>query len=115
MSPFSKSQKRRAENEVIFKQRNEEVVHLAKQVLDQASRINLTLNFYCECSDENCRTEIPISLEEFDHLHNNERQFLVQAGHEQTDIETVTKRRGYYVVEKFHNPPATDGKLNKTS
>jgi hypothetical protein len=114
MRANNRSQERRAENEVAFKQRNEKVKDLAKALLDRDSQENLTLNFYCECSDETCKDEIAIPLEEFEHMRENHRQFLVKAGHEQADIETIAKRREYFVVEKFNMPPPTDGKLNRT-
>jgi hypothetical protein len=114
MTSRSKSQQRRAENEVVFKQINERVMYLAKRVLDTDSQTNLSLNFYCECADEVCHDDIPIPLDEYEHLRSNNRQFLVKAGHEQPDIEKVTSHQGYFIVEKFFTPPPTDGNLNLT-
>jgi hypothetical protein len=113
MSELSK--RRRAQNEVVFKQRNIAVKDLAKSVLDNSSRHELKLKFVCECADETCREVIEIPLAEFEHVRHNSRQFLVRAGHQQLDIESVTQFNGYLVVEKFEVPSAPPGgMLNRT-
>ncbi len=102
------------ENEVVFKQRNQAIASLATKVLDEDSRLHLSISFICECSDEDCREAIDIPVEEFEEVRHNKRQFIIKVGHQQTDIEEVIKHDGYAVVEKFEDPPPTDGKLNRT-
>jgi hypothetical protein len=108
------SQKRRAANEVVFKKRNEEIERLAKNVLDKQSRVTLPLKFLCECADERCTDEIKMSVEEYQLVRANSRQFIVKIGHEQKDIESVTKYRGYLVVEKYEQPPSQASRLSST-
>lgn len=111
---MNQSQRERMENEVVFKHRNQKIELLATKVLDEDSRQHMSIGFVCECSNENCQESMSIPLEEFKDARQNSRQFIIKAGHEQPDIEEVVSHDGYDVVEKFEQPPATDGKLNRT-
>jgi len=111
---MTKSQQRRAENEVVFKLRNEESKRLAKQVLDGADRRTYKLNFVCECSDELCTQPVELTLDNYLSARTNDRHFILYPGHEQPDLEMVIAYDGYNLVEKFQTPPPTDGRLNAT-
>lgn len=114
MAESELSRRRRAENEVIFRQRNVVVKNLARSVLDKDSRLDLSIKFVCECSDEDCHESIEIPVHEFEQTSHNTRQFIVKAGHQQSDLERVMDYEGYMVVEKFEEPPPTNGQLNRT-
>ncbi len=106
------NQKRRAENEVVFRQRNEAIKKLAKDVLITVYKADLPLQFICECSSEDCHEAIEMSAKEYEEARKNNRQFVIKPGHEHLDIEQVVHHDDYTVVEKFEQPPPTDGKLN---
>jgi hypothetical protein len=108
------AQSRRAENEAIFKQHNMRVKRLAKNILS-ASKSDISIKFMCECSNEDCRDKIEITITEMETARSSPHDFIIIPGHEQKDIELVKLRRqNYEIVEKFENPPPTNGVLNKT-
>ena len=98
----------------MFKQRNLVLKDLAKSVLDKDSRLDLAIKFICECSNEHCHEIIEMPIAEFERVRGNTRQFIVKAGHQQEDIESAIQFHGYLLVEKFEEPPPTDGTLNRT-
>lgn len=121
----SLSEKRWAENEVIFRQANKGVLEQladAKVVAgeeDQYAFINgiddTTLRFYCECADETCHERIELTPREYLEQHRNTSQFILLPGHHKASIERIvfaTDR--YIVVEKYLTPPSEADKLNPT-
>jgi hypothetical protein len=110
---MNRRQRRRAENEVVFKQRNDSVKELAKSVL-AAARDDLKLRFTCECANEDCHDWIEMSVSEYELVRGSSREFIIKPGHEQLDIERVVRHNGYNIVEKLEPPPPTGGNLNQT-
>jgi hypothetical protein len=104
------SERRLAENEVIFRQLNErahnglikinELAHEDKQpefIVDD----DTPLYFYCECSSLSCIERVTITFREYGRIHQNGRDFVVVPGHEAATIERVIKKySGYNVVRK---------------
>lgn len=119
------SERRLAENEVMFRLNNEQVTQgltALKQAAvseghDELARdVDLPLYFYCECSDEKCRKRILLKPSEYDELHQNNSQFVLVPGHEVPEIERVVFRSDtFIVVEKFITPPPGANKLNSTN
>lgn len=107
--------KKLVENEVIFRQRNDAMRDQVKQLLQSEAR-DMPLEFYCECSNEDCHERIRLEPSEYSNAHANRRSFITLPGHETIEIEKVTERNaGYNVVEKHDQPSYdTDMKLNKT-
>jgi hypothetical protein len=61
----------------------------------------LKIDFWCECSDPNCKQRIFLTLEQYEKLHNNRARFVIVKGHEEPVVETIHKNVGKYsVVEK---------------
>jgi hypothetical protein len=112
---MNRSQRQRAENEVVFKERNDKVKKMAKSLQHDGLDADVILNFICECSNEDCRETVGLTLDEYESSRGTSRHFIIKPGHEQTDIERVVKYKGFSVVEKFEEPPETDGSLNATS
>lgn len=118
------SVRRQVENEVVFRQTNERV----QKELDGLKKMakaegytslpdtdDITLHFYCECSDENCAERIAMKLTLYNEFHNNRKQFLISPDHEALGIERVVlKDLNYTIVEKFATPPETADKLQPT-
>jgi hypothetical protein len=118
------SERRLAENQVIFRQNNELVQKnlekLRKTAIAEGREsllpdIDMPLHFYCECSDENCRQRIILKPSEYNDLHQNSSQFILLPGHDIAEVErTVKATDKFIVVEKFKTPPKSSGELNKT-
>ena len=51
--------------------------------------------FACECDDLTCTKKITMSTEEYKHVHNKTKYFIVTPDHVQFDLEEI--------IEKFHN------------
>ena len=94
------SKRRRVENELVFKQLNQQVKQAAEVMLPNRQRREFPLKFYCECSNESCTERIMIPLEDYAMLHQNIRNFMVLPGHQQSDIEQVVSDQGKFVIAK---------------
>lgn len=125
MKRENESERRQAENEVVFRQANQQIQKnlqkLDKSVVADGHPTSLMLtediplHFYCECSNENCRERIEITQGQYEALHKNTSQFVVIPGHEVAEIERIIKTEPtYLVVEKYIRPPKDATKLNKT-
>lgn len=59
------------------------------------------LVFLCECSDGACKSDIELTLAEYDSLRTHDRRFAVMGGHEELTIERVVDQFDRYtIVEK---------------
>ncbi|MDQ3094151.1 MAG: hypothetical protein M3Q70_03175 [bacterium] len=116
--------RRLTENEAIFRKHNEKVTtELAEVQLNVAVTSDeepvdfskLTLHFFCECADENCRERVILKVGSYNRLHQNRRCFVVKSGHQVKGIEKIIKRYpGYILVEKLIDPPERPKKLHAT-
>jgi hypothetical protein len=115
-------QRRRAENEIVFRRFNESVLghlnELDKVAQEEGVKIveideEKPLLFYCECSDETCKQRIKISPSAYATIHKKRDTFIIVGGHEVASVERVVdKNRHYYVVKKHKKPLALARKLN---
>lgn len=119
-----RSERRLAENQVVFREHNEKV----QKGLDEANAIaaeegakpisfdtNLQLHFNCECSDENCRQRIKVTLNDYNEVHSVRDRFVIVCGHNVPNIEDVTQEEAEYcVVTKHKDPNQSPGSLNST-
>jgi len=113
-----------AENEVFFRQYNETIQkgfdHLTKIAEREGEEpyaydSETPLYFYCECSDEDCRERVFISLSAYNDIHKDRDSFIVVPGHEVAEIEHVVVRKPeYHVVRKFIPTPRDAEKVNPT-
>lgn len=121
------SERRLAENEVVFRQLNEQVqkgIEETNQLAVEANQPEYIitygfddppLHFYCECSDENCTKRILINLQEYNEIHKNRNHFTVFPGHEVLRIERLVREEpDFNVVEKIIEPPKSVGELQPT-
>jgi hypothetical protein len=111
------SERRLAENELIFKKRNERIKARVEKLLNQMDETAMKIQFYCECSNEDCRKKIAITPQDYELIHKNARHFLIAGGHNIETVENVIeKAETYWVVEKMLDPPSTTNmELNPTS
>jgi hypothetical protein len=83
---------RMVQTEVFFRAINEEIAQL--------DGTELTL-YLCECANPVCREGIRLPPEVVAQLHATPRDFVVLAGHEIPDVETVVAQNdGYVIVRK---------------
>jgi len=121
------SERRLAENEVIFRERNERLqkdIDQLNAMAEEAGQsdfaykndMDTPLYFYCECSDENCTQRIPVKQDDYNEIHKNRKRFVVVNGHQVVAIESIIKETAdYVIVEKdIRVPTQTDGVLNST-
>ena len=119
------SKRRLAENEVYFRKVNEQVEAQLASIKDLATEegkqhhiyddASTLFHFYCECSDENCRKRIAISLNDYNTHHKQNDQFIIIPGHEVPIIEKVVhKRIDFWTVRKIIPVPEAPSRLNKT-
>lgn len=118
------SERRLAENELIFRQANQKVsqsfAHLKSSVEegkdgDWLPDLEATIHFFCECSDEKCRQRIKLKQSKYEELHQNGSQFVLLPGHNHPKVERVMQSTDdYIVVEKYIAPPPSGKKLNLT-
>lgn len=119
------SEIRQIENEMIFRRMNEK---LGKDLddldigfdADNTPHLkwddSVSLNFQCECSDENCTQRIPIRLSVYKKIHENRDAFIVKLKHQVETIEKVIlSESNYSVVQKNNSTPEPGDILNDTS
>ena len=59
------------------------------------------ISFVCECGRASCTAVLELSGPEYESVRANSRRFVVMAGHELPDVETVVGQvSGHAVVEK---------------
>lgn len=120
----SSSERRLAENEVLFRQYNERV----QKGFDDLQKIanedgqtphlhndDIPLYFYCECSDENCHERIQLKSSRYNEIHQNRRRFIIKCGHETQTIEKIIEKEpNFCIIEKYEEPPKSAKKMNKS-
>lgn len=89
--------RRLAENQTLFREINERIGASAEAQGEDTH----AFEFVCECSNIDCFERLELRLEEYRRVREQERRFVVVAGHELADIEVVVERlRDVLVVEK---------------
>ncbi len=111
------------ENEAMFRQRNETVQDDIKALNDIANDQgeeepiphDTILKFYCECSDENCTMRIPMSIQQYEKVHADRKQFIVIPDHEVVSVEEVVYQMAdYTIVKKLIEAPEQPDTLHQT-
>jgi hypothetical protein len=88
--------RRRAENEAVFREINEQITRLG--VAHRQSRIEIV----CECAVLGCAEPIRLSLGAYADARADPRTFIVAPGHTDPSIEiVVAERDGYLLVQKI--------------
>ena len=119
------SEQRQVQNEVVFRKANEAIqkefdtierIGKEEGVMSTLPDPKMVLEFYCECSDENCRERIAMPHDKYQALHKDRSQFIVIPGHDTKALEAVVaKKAKYSVVDKYATPSETATTLNATS
>jgi hypothetical protein len=90
------STERLAQNELVFRELNERL-EAGHWPGDEATALALR----CECGHLGCNQLLELTPADYERVRANPRRFVVIAGHERHEVETVVDRIGdYLVVEK---------------
>ncbi len=92
---------RAAENELVFRAVNEQILKMTERFRAELADIDII----CECTDPGCVGTIRIAAEEFTRVERADDTFFVLAGHEDATIEDVIERRDDYMIVRKHVPP----------
>src|SRR6188472_2626716 len=88
---------RQGRNESLFREVNERIAEV-----NQTFHVEGRSEFLCECSREECKEPISISIDEYESVRGEPTRFFVLPGHEDLSVERVVERNErYIVVEKM--------------
>lgn len=66
--------------------------------LNQTFQVEGRSEFLCECSRDECKEPVSISLEEYEEVRSSPRRFFVLPGHEDESVEQIVVQSDRYVV-----------------
>jgi hypothetical protein len=100
------SRRRLIENELLLRRKNESAKDaLQKYYGDELDEDSALLEFYCECSNDDCEEHVELTISEYEKHHERNDRFVVLPQHDLAAIEKiVAKTDGYIVVQKFDLP-----------
>lgn len=84
---------RQGRNESLFREVNERIAEV-----NQTFQVEDRSEFLCECSREECKEPISISIDEYEAVRRASTRFFVLPGHEDISVESVVERSERYVV-----------------
>jgi hypothetical protein len=70
-------EERLAQNEIVFRTINENIVGLATRLGD-----DVPYDFICECATSGCFERLSLTIAEYEHIRMEGAQFLLAPGHE---------------------------------
>jgi hypothetical protein len=86
-----------ARNEAMFRDINERVADLSREV-DRYARTD----FLCECGNSECMEVVPLTLIEYEMVRTNPTHFVLRPGHESQGFETIVEETDRFVVVEKH-------------
>jgi hypothetical protein len=100
---------RLAKNEALFREVNERIAEITEGLASGISQHESLDGLVCECADPFCVERLgPVTIPEYEAVRGNPRRFLIAAGHQAADVETVVEQQeNYWIVEK-HEGVASD-------
>jgi hypothetical protein len=106
--PGDELQRRLASNEAVFREVNEGI-----ERGQWPGDVDKRVGFRCECARLGCNLIVELTLADYERVRAHPRHFLLIAGHELPDIETVIERTSEYVIvekrdEAGHTAAAAD-------
>ena len=89
--------RRVGQNEALYRQVNERIEGLNEAFGAVAGDFAVV----CECGNLDCMEQLSIPRDLYERTRRNPSRFIVKAGHEEREIETIVEAEdGYSVVEK---------------
>ena len=98
------SKRRLIENELLFRKKNKAAKNAIKKFYEDfdIDPENEALQFYCECSNDDCEDRIEMTVEDYEKHHSRKDRFIVLPGHETDTVEKVVQQYDdYAIVQKF--------------
>ena len=84
--------------------RNESIAREVNEAIEQGrgpADVRSPVAFRCECGVFGCNTLIEVTMGDYERVRSHPRQFLVAAGHEQPEFESIVRAgESYSIVEK---------------
>jgi hypothetical protein len=94
LSELDLRRQRAARNQSLFRDVNERI--------EAISPTSSFVSFVCECADESCDAQLPLTLEEYEHLRSRPNWFVVLPGHNLVDVEVIDVASDrYFIVSKL--------------
>ncbi len=86
-----------AQNEALFREVNERVEEVAVELGDEEGGYE----YFCECANKDCTFRLVLSIEEYESVRRDAKQFVVLPDHFTPEVEElVLETDGYWVVRK---------------
>jgi hypothetical protein len=99
VSQVSEPERRKAENEAVFREVNERIEELQREF---ALAEHEPLRIVCECDRLDCVEQLSVTLETYEHVRTESACFVVVPGHDDPAVEAVVERMDGYVVVRKH-------------
>lgn len=96
------SPRRLRENEELMEELNRRMKRRLEEIrAEDGDDPDAPFDFFCECSDIDCRLRIGIRPDRYATIHRDSEQFIVLPGHEIPAVERVVDQEdGYLIVRK---------------
>lgn len=90
-------------NEQLMEQLNQRMKsRLTEMREEDGEDLDAPFDFFCECSDLDCRLRITIPPRRYEAIHRDPEQFVLLPGHEVPAVERVVEQEhGYLIVRKI--------------
>ena len=90
-------ERRLAENEMIFREVNEQIKEAAASYGDGGH----LYEFLCECANRECTLPVESTLSDYESVRADPHRFMVRPEHHFPEVEKVVERhKAFWVVEK---------------
>ena len=91
-------QRRRARNEVLFREVNERIAELDPGLGEPDRGDSPLVGFVCECPNEDCGETLEVTRRQYEAVRDDPRRFLVLPGHEDADVARIVERHTQFLV-----------------
>lgn len=96
---MSEPQRRKAANEVVFREVNERIEGLQRHF---ALTEQEPLQIVCECDRLDCVEKLSVKLDAYERVRSDPASFVVAPGHEDPQVEDVVDTGGGYLIVRKH-------------
>ena len=96
---MSESELRRAANEALFRDVNEQIERLQGRLAVSSDE---PLRLVCECAQLECTQQFPVPIRVYERVRADAHLFLVIPGHVDASIESIVDSAGSYLIVRKH-------------
>lgn len=103
----SPSERHLVENEQLIQARNENFKNALKKFYSpDRTAVHEKMNFFCECSDLQCKGYVVLSISQYEAIHARDDRFVIMPKHDLPKVEKIVDHTaGYDIVEKYTLTP----------